>query len=236
MEVHKGEIALHHRGERRRKEHASAAQWRGSCKPASGKIEFEGRDINETRPDKIVRLGISMVPEGRQIFPNLSVKENLEVGGHTLKGRHARRAIFDMVLHTFPRLSREAPPARGHALRRGAADACPGQGAHGGPRLLLLDEPSMGLSPIITREIFSLVGRINKEKGISIVLVEQNAHMALDYSHRAYVLETGRVVMEGAVGRHQVRPGRSDCLSGRIERVNPHFASDRGLPVSACVS
>ncbi len=146
---------------------------------------------------RIVRLGISMVPEGRQIFPDLTVRENLEVGGHVLKGRHAKQALFEMVLATFPRL-RERLHQHAGTLSGGEQQMLAlGRALMADPQLLLLDEPSMGLSPIMTREIFSLIKKINDEKGISILLVEQNAHMALDYSGRAYVLETGRIVMEG---------------------------------------
>ena len=196
MEVHKGEV-LSIVGANGAGKSTLLRAVAGLLKPASGTVEFAGREITRLRPDKIVRLGISLVPEGRQIFPNLTVKENLEVGGHALKGRHKKRAIFDMALRTFPRLAERLHQHAGTLSGGEQQMLALGRALMADPALLLLDEPSMGLSPIITREIFSLVGAINKEKGISIVLVEQNAHMALDHSHRAYVLETGRVVMEG---------------------------------------
>ena len=196
MEVHKGEV-LSLIGANGAGKSTLLRTVAGILKPLSGSIEFAGRSITRQRPDRIVRLGISMVPEGRQIFPDLTVRENLEVGGHVLKGRHAKQALFEMVLATFPRL-RERLHQHAGTLSGGEQQMLAlGRALMADPQLLLLDEPSMGLSPIMTREIFSLIKKINDEKGISILLVEQNAHMALDYSGRAYVLETGRIVMEG---------------------------------------
>jgi branched-chain amino acid transport system ATP-binding protein len=170
----------------------------GILKPLSGDIEFEGLSITRKRPDRIVRLGISMVPEGRQIFPDLTVRENLGVGGHILPGRRARLARYEVVIRTFPRLKERLHQHAGTLSGGEQQMLALARALMAKPDLLLLDEPSMGLSPIVTREIFSLISTINAEEGISIMLVEQNAHMALDCSHRAYVLETGRVVMEGA--------------------------------------
>jgi branched-chain amino acid transport system ATP-binding protein len=196
MEVHKGEVVslIGANGAGKSTLLRTVA---GILKPLSGSIEFADRNITRQRPDRIVRLGISMVPEGRQIFPDLTVRENLEVGGHVLRGRHAKQALFEMVLATFPRL-RERLHQHAGTLSGGEQQMLAlGRALMADPQLLLLDEPSMGLSPIMTGEIFSLIKKINDEKGISILLVEQNAHMALDYSGRAYVLETGRIVMEG---------------------------------------
>ncbi len=196
LEVHKGEV-LSLIGANGSGKSTLLRTVAGILKPLSGSIEFAGRSITRQRPDRIVRLGISMVPEGRQIFPDLTVRENLEVGGHVLKGRHAKQALFEMVLATFPRL-RERLHQHAGTLSGGEQQMLAlGRALMADPQLLLLDEPSMGLSPIMTREIFSLIKKINDEKGISILLVEQTAHMALDYSGRAYVLETGRIVMEG---------------------------------------
>ena len=170
----------------------------GIVKAVSGTIELEGTPIHGMRPDKIVKRGITMVPEGRKIFPDLTVRENLELGGYTLRTGELTREIFDLVLSTFPRL-RERLKQHAGTLSGGEQQMLAmGRALMGNPRLLLLDEPSMGLSPIITREIFSLVRLINSEKSISIVLVEQNAHMALEHSTRTYVLENGRITMEGA--------------------------------------
>ncbi len=196
LEVHKGEV-LSLIGANGAGKSTLLRTVAGILKPLSGSIEFAGRSITRQRPDRIVRLGISMVPEGRQIFPDLTVRENLEVGGHVLKGRHAKQALFEMVLATFPRLLERLHQHAGTLSGGEQQMLALGRALMADPQLLLLDEPSMGLSPIMTREIFSLIKKINDEKGISILLVEQNAHMALDYSGRAYVLETGRIVMEG---------------------------------------
>jgi branched-chain amino acid transport system ATP-binding protein len=169
----------------------------GLLRPESGDINYRGKNITRERPDRLVRMGICTVPEGRRVFPNLSVKENLELGAYTVGRRRLRQQLFDLALHTFPklkeRLSQDAGTLSGGEQQMLAV----GRALMGNPQLLLLDEPSMGLSPIITKEIFSLIRKINAEKGISMILVEQNAHIALEHSHRTYVLETGRVVMEG---------------------------------------
>jgi branched-chain amino acid transport system ATP-binding protein len=186
----------------------------GILKPLTGTILFREREITRQRPDRIVRQGICMVPEGRRIFPNLSVKENLELGGHTLRSRELKSTLFDMVLRTFPRI-RERLTQHAGTLSGGEQQMLAlGRALMGNPDLLLLDEPSMGLSPLITQETFALIRRINEEKGISIVLVEQNAHMALDYSHRAYVLETGRIVLEGPSRSVKCNPAVVDAYLG----------------------
>jgi branched-chain amino acid transport system ATP-binding protein len=196
MEVHQGEI-LSIIGANGAGKSTLLKTVAGILRPAAGDIVFKGRTITKERPDRIVRLGICLVPEGRHVFPELSVKENLEVGAHTLKGRDLKRQLFDLVLHTFPRLEERLAQHAGTLSGGEQQMLAVGRALMGNPELLLLDEPSMGLSPIITREIFSLIRAINEQKGISMIVVEQNAHLALDYSHRAYVLDTGRVVMEG---------------------------------------
>jgi branched-chain amino acid transport system ATP-binding protein len=170
----------------------------GILKPTSGKITFKGKEITRERADRIVRRGICMVPEGRRVFPDLTVKENLELGAHTVRGRANRHDLMSMVLETFPRM-RERLKQHAGTLSGGEQQMLAlGRALMGEPELLLLDEPSMGLSPLITQETFSLIRKINAERNISIILVEQNAGMALDCSARAYVLETGRVVMKGS--------------------------------------
>ncbi len=169
----------------------------GLLRPESGDISYRGRNINRERPDRLVQMGICMVPEGRRVFPNLSVKENLELGAYTVSRRRLRQQLFDLTLHTFPKLKERLSQHAGTLSGGEQQMLAVGRALMGNPQLLLLDEPSMGLSPIITKEIFSLIRNINTEKGISMILVEQNAHIALEHSHRTYVLETGRVVMEG---------------------------------------
>ncbi len=186
----------------------------GILKPLSGSIMFKERDITRQRPDRIVKQGICMVPEGRRIFPDLTVKENLELGGHAVQGRALKRALWSTVLDTFPRMKERLAQHAGTLSGGEQQMLALGRALMGNPEVLLLDEPSMGLSPLITQEIFSFIRTINVEKHISIVLVEQNAHMALDYSHRAYVLETGRIVMEGPSPEVKCNPAVVDAYLG----------------------
>jgi branched-chain amino acid transport system ATP-binding protein len=188
----------------------------GILKPESGEIVFRGRNITKERPDRIVRQGICMVPEGRHVFPDLTVRENLEVGGHALKGNRLRHELFDLVLATFPKLKERLRQHAGTLSGGEQQMLTLGRALMGNPTLLLLDEPSMGLSPIITREIFSLVKKINAEKRISIMLVEQNAHMALDCSHRAYVIDTGHIVMEGDSEKIRCDPHVIEAYLGAV--------------------
>lgn len=169
----------------------------GMIKPVAGTITFNGTSINGLRPDKVVKLGITMVPEGRRIFPDLTVKENLELGGYTISDTSLKEELFGLILKTFPRIKERLKQHAGTLSGGEQQMLAMGRALMGNPKLLLLDEPSMGLSPIITREIFSLIRLINQEKGIAIILVEQNAHMALEHSERTYVLENGRVTMHG---------------------------------------
>ena len=186
----------------------------GILRPSMGTIEYQGKPIARTRPDRIVRLGICLVPEGRRIFPDLTVRENLELGGYAVNGRTLKKGLFDLSLQTFPRLKERLQQAAGTLSGGEQQMLAVGRALMGNPQLLLLDEPSMGLSPIVTREIFMLIQKINLEKGISMVLVEQNANLALDFSHRAYVLETGRVVMEGESATVKRDPAVIDAYLG----------------------
>jgi branched-chain amino acid transport system ATP-binding protein len=163
----------------------------------SGEIVYEGKSITNGRSDRIVRMGIALVPEGRRVFPALTVHENLELGAYTVRNRRLKKDLLDLVLQTFPKL-RERVWQHAGTLSGGEQQMLAvGRAVMANPRLLLLDEPSMGLSPLMTKEIFSLIRKINTEKGITMILVEQNAHMALEFSHRTYVLENGRIVMFG---------------------------------------
>jgi len=186
----------------------------GILKPQAGTIEFKGRAITGERPDRVVRLGIALVPEGRQVFPDLTVRENLEVGGHTLPGAAVKHHLFDMVLTTFPRLKERLRQHAGTLSGGEQQMLALGRALMANPELLLLDEPSMGLSPIITREIFSLIETINREKGISVILVEQNAPRALDCADRAYVLETGRIVLSGRASDVKCDPAVIEAYLG----------------------
>lgn len=170
----------------------------GLLRAEFGEIVYQGRNINRARPDRLVQMGLCLVPEGRRIFPDLSVRENLELGAYTVGQRRLRQELFDYALQTFPRLQERLVQPAGTLSGGEQQMLAVGRALMSNPRLLLLDEPSMGLSPLITQEIFSLIKALNTQKGISMLLVEQNAHLALAHSHRTYVFETGRVVMEGA--------------------------------------
>jgi len=168
----------------------------GLIRPRNGSIVYKGQDITTVAAEQIVRMGISHVPEGRKIFAPLTVKENLRMGAYTRNDPVEIKASMERVYTSFPRL-RERENQLGGTLSGGEQQMlATGRGLMSRPELLLLDEPSMGLSPILVQEIFNIIKEINSQ-GTSILLVEQNAQMALSIAHRAYVLETGRIVMEG---------------------------------------
>jgi branched-chain amino acid transport system ATP-binding protein len=162
--------------------------------PRSGRIRFEGRDITEEAPHDVVKMGISQSPEGRRLFPRMSVLENLEMGAFQRSDRAAIRESLDRVFHLFPRLE-ERKHQKAGTLSGGEQQMCAiGRALMAQPKLLLLDEPSMGLAPIFVEKIFEIVREIN-DQGTPILLVEQNALMALETASRGYVMETGRIVL-----------------------------------------
>jgi len=168
----------------------------GLLRPRSGSIVFKGNDITLAPAEDIVRLGICQSPEGRKIFAPLTVMENLEMGAYTRSDRAEINRNLERVFQSFPRL-RERQKQLGGTLSGGEQQMLAmGRALMAQPTLLLLDEPSMGLSPILVEEIFNIIMDINSQ-GTSILLVEQNAQMALSVAHRGYVLETGRIVLEG---------------------------------------
>jgi branched-chain amino acid transport system ATP-binding protein len=168
----------------------------GLLRARSGSVAFKGTDITTMAAEKIVRLGISHVPEGRKIFAPLTVHENLEMGAYTRDDKEEIKGTMERVYRSFPRL-KEREKQLGGTLSGGEQQMlATGRGLMSRPSLILLDEPSMGLSPIMTEEIFKIIKEINSQ-GTSILLVEQNALMALSIAHRAYVLETGRIALEG---------------------------------------
>jgi len=164
--------------------------------PAGGQVLFEGRNLNGMPTHQITALGISMVPEGRAIFANLTVLENLEMGAYLQKDRTRNAQSLERVFTLFPRLKERRKQAGGTLSGGEQQMLAIGRALMARPRLLLLDEPSLGLAPLLVHAIFGAIDAINKE-GTTILLVEQNANAALRHSHRAYVLETGRIVMEG---------------------------------------
>jgi branched-chain amino acid transport system ATP-binding protein len=166
----------------------------GLNRPRQGHIRFQGRDITQTSAHEIVKRGIAQSPEGRRLFPRMSVTENLEMGAFQRADRTAIRKDMEHVFELFPRLYERRTQKAG-TMSGGEQQMCAiGRALMARPKLLLLDEPSLGLAPIFVERIFEIVKTINQE-GTSILLVEQNALMALDAAHRGYVLETGRIVL-----------------------------------------
>lgn len=162
----------------------------------SGSICFEETEIMKMPVHKIVELGISHVPEGRRVFPDLTVLENLEMGAYLRRDRVGIKKDLARVFDLFPRLKERLKQSAGSLSGGEQQMLALGRGLMSKPRLLLLDEPSMGLAPLLIKEIFEIIVDINKS-GTTIFLVEQNAHMALSIADRAYVLETGKIVLEG---------------------------------------
>jgi len=173
----------------------------GILDPQKGSIEFMGQPIQRMEADRIVRLGLSHVPEGREVFPFLSVRENLMMGAYPRRDRGAVLEDLDRVYGYFPRLKERLNQPAGQLSGGEQQMLAIGRALMNRPTLLLLDEPSLGLSPILVREIFTIIRRINQEQGMSILLVEQNAKVALETAQYGYVLEIGRVVMNDECGR-----------------------------------
>ncbi len=171
----------------------------GLHKPTAGRVRFNGEDITGLRAHKVIRKGLCLIPEGRQLFSNLSVMDNLLLGslGNTKKQKKtAVEARVEELMTVFPRLKERAHQLAGTLSGGEQQMLAIARGLMANPRYVMLDEPSLGLAPIIVEEVFSLIQKLNKT-GVSIFLVEQNAFAALRISHRGYVLENGRVVREG---------------------------------------
>jgi branched-chain amino acid transport system ATP-binding protein len=169
----------------------------GLLHPTSGRVVFAGEDISAVSPQEIVRKGIIQVPEGRRIFASMSVWENLEMGAFTRSNRAEINARMESVFERFPRLKERRKQAGGTLSGGEQQMLAIARALKAEPRVLLLDEPSMGLAPILVEQIFDIIREIN-ESGTSIILVEQNALMALSIADRGYVLDTGRVALEGS--------------------------------------
>jgi len=169
----------------------------GLLRPSQGKVFFQDEDVTVVPPQNIVRRGVVQVPEGRRIFPKLTVQENLEMGAFIYDDKVQIQQDMESVMTRFPRL-RERRKQYGGTLSGGEQQMLAiARGLMARPNLLLLDEPSMGLSPILVEQIFEIIREINTQ-GTSILLVEQNAQMALSIADRGYVLETGRITLEGS--------------------------------------
>lgn len=168
----------------------------GIIDPRKGSVEFKGQDITAKDPAHIVQLGLSHVPEGREVFPLLSVRDNLLMGAYTRHDRDGVARDMETVFGYFPILRERAMQDAGLLSGGQQQMLAISRALMAAPQLMLLDEPSLGLSPKLTREIFEIVVRINRERGTTILLVEQNANMALNAADYGYVLENGRIVME----------------------------------------
>ena len=167
----------------------------GVLDPLKGTVEFEGRQIQRMDPDKIVRLGLGHVPEGREVFPFLTVAENLKMGAYLRRDAAAVAQDLERIYDYFPVLKARLEQPAGQLSGGEQQMLALSRALMNRPKLLLLDEPSLGLSPLLTKEIFRIVKRVNAEEGVSVLLVEQNAKMALEVAYFGYVLEVGRVVM-----------------------------------------
>jgi branched-chain amino acid transport system ATP-binding protein len=168
----------------------------GLLKPKNGEILFDGKSVAGNVAQAIVKRGISQVPEGRRVFSNMTVEENLELGAYLRKDKQGIREDFERVFQLFPILQERRKQLSGTLSGGEQQMLAMGRALMARPRLLLLDEPSMGLAPLLVKTIFRVIGEINKT-GTTILLVEQNAHMALSIANRAYVIETGKIVISG---------------------------------------
>jgi branched-chain amino acid transport system ATP-binding protein len=169
----------------------------GLVRPASGEIWFSGRRIDGLAPEAIVKLGIVHVPEGRRLFGSMTTRENLEIGAH-VRPRASARLDLATVMEQFPILGRRGRQRAGSLSGGEQQILALARALMAKPRLLLLDEPTMGLAPLVVGEIIEMIGNIAEQRGVGIVLVEQNARLALSIASRAYVVELGRVAVEGA--------------------------------------
>ena len=167
----------------------------GLFRPFGGTVRFDGKDIAGAASMRIVETGLIQVPEGRRVFPNLSVRENLELGSYR-RGRKDRARNLDKVAAIFPRLRERWSQSAGTLSGGEQQMLAIGRSLMGEPRLLILDEPSLGLSPLLVEEMFTLIGRLNAD-GLALLLVEQNVVQSLAIAHRAYVLENGRIALAG---------------------------------------
>ncbi|MGB0506671.1 MAG: ABC transporter ATP-binding protein [Pikeienuella sp.] len=169
----------------------------GVMDPEKGQVVLDGAEIQGRDPDHIVRAGVAHVPEGREVFPFLTVAENLVMGAYTRKDRENIPADMEMVFEYFPILKDRRDQQAGTMSGGQQQMLAIGRGLMTKPKVMLLDEPSLGLSPLLVQEIFAIIKRLNEEQGVTMMLVEQNANVALKAAHYGYVLEIGRIVMAG---------------------------------------
>jgi len=188
----------------------------GLLKPQSGEIFYEGRNIAGLPPHQIVKLGVSHVPEGRMIFANLTVLENLQLGAYLQHDKKIIRDELENIFNLFPRLQEREKQIAGTLSGGEQQMLAIGRALMSKPKLLLLDEPSLGLAPLLVKAIFEIIVEINREQNITILLVEQNANLALEISHFGYVLETGKVVLAGDSAALRQNPQVKSAYLGGI--------------------
>jgi branched-chain amino acid transport system ATP-binding protein len=168
----------------------------GLLKPRSGEILYDGRDISNLRPHRLVKLGLAHVPEGRMVFANLTVHENLMMGAFLQRDKETIRRELEFVFGIFPRLKEREKQIAGTLSGGEQQMLAIARALMSRPKFLMMDEPSLGIAPLLVKTIFQKIVEINRERGITILLVEQNANLALEISHYGYVLETGRVILQ----------------------------------------
>ena len=173
----------------------------GVMDPQKGSVTLEGRPIHGLDPDRVARLGLSHVPEGREVFPFLSVRENLRMGAYARRDADAVAQDLEMVTEYFPVLASRAEQRAGSLSGGEQQMLAIGRALMARPKVMLLDEPSLGLAPKLVKDIFDIIRRINRERGVTVLLVEQNANLALQTADYGYVLELGRIVMEDTCER-----------------------------------
>lgn len=173
----------------------------GIMEPEKGDILFEGQKISGLEPHRVVRRGIVHVPEGREVFPLLTVEENLSLGAYSRSDKAEIARDREMVFTYFPILAERRGQEAGTLSGGQQQMLAIGRGLMLRPKIMLLDEPSLGLSPLLTQEIFAILGKLNQNEGVTMMVVEQNASVALDLAHDGYVLELGRIVMNGTSDR-----------------------------------
>jgi branched-chain amino acid transport system ATP-binding protein len=187
----------------------------GLLKPKSGEILYEGRNIAALPPHEIVKRGLSHVPEGRMIFANLTVLENLQMGAFLIRDKRLVRREMESVFTTFPRLKERTQQIAGTLSGGEQQMLAIGRALMSRPKFLMLDEPSLGLAPLLVKTIFETIVEINRVRGLTILLVEQNASRALEISHYGYVVETGRITLQGdSVSLRQNSQVKSAYLGG----------------------
>jgi branched-chain amino acid transport system ATP-binding protein len=188
----------------------------GALSPRKGSVRYRSRRIDGLEPDRLVREGIAHVPEGREVFPFMTVAENLRMGAYTRRDRGGVEADIAMVHEYFPVLKERHRQVAGTLSGGEQQMLAIGRGLMSRPSLMLLDEPSLGLSPRLVAEIFEILRRLNRDQGLTMVLVEQNARAALEAAHSGYVLETGRIVLAGAADELMASDDVREFYLGRV--------------------